>query len=178
MPVRRRGHRVVQEMRAELVPRPVDVVGDEHRRRLSRVGDLDEARLVPRLPARLLVGLDEAGVGAWAIRPRPNRPARRAAARLPPPMKNFGPPLVGRGRDPRSTVAPCLVDARAEQRRQLLVGSRAAAAQVEAEVLVLLLAVADAEDVRHPPAADDVEHGDVLGEADRLVERQHDARRP
>lgn len=50
----------MQEVAAELVPRTVDVVGDEDRCRGSGIEELDEARLVPRLTAGLVVRVRQA----------------------------------------------------------------------------------------------------------------------
>ena len=166
---------VVQQVAADLVPCPVDVVGDEHEPSRPRASGSARSRVRGRrrgTPARR--PRPGRGVAAWAISPRPNRPARRAAAWLPPPMKNCGPPLVGRRGDLRRAAGPCHRLA-ADQRRGAWRAVRppgTAAVQLEPEVVVLLPAVPDAQHVGDPPAADDVEHRDVLGQADRLVERE------
>ncbi len=58
------------------------------------------------------------------------------------------------------------------QQIEFLVDEAPAGAHVDAELFELLGPVTQREDVGHPPLADDVEHGHVLGEPNRVVERQ------
>ena len=80
-------------------------------------------------------------------------------------MKNCGPPLVGRGliRCRSSAGGDLVTPHELEQRRQSFVGPDPASPEVETEVVVLLSSMPDAQNVRDPAPADDVENGDVLG---------------
>ena len=91
-------------------------------------------------------------------------------------MKKSGPPPVGAGvmRVERTPCCDLMASEQVEQHCQLFVDPGAAASELEPEVRVLLRSVSHPEDVSHTSAADDVEDGDVLGQADRLVEGQHD----
>ena len=148
--VGRGGHRVVQQMWAQLVPRFVHVVGDEDGRRSAVRGKLNETRLMAvratfvlvQLLQATLVGLqdDAESVPGRALHcgfatagHHDERPTRRCA----------------RGRD---SDAPALDGHRVAfqqlpQQSQFLVGQAAPQSHVDAEVVVLLLAVADAERV-------------------------------
>ena len=55
-----------------------------------------------------------------------------------------------------------------DQNPEILVGELAAGSHVDAEVGVLLLAMAHTERVRNPAAADQVQHTDLLGEPHRI----------
>ena len=108
------------------------------------------------------------------MRPSPNRPARRAAATLPPD-EELRPPRGRQRRHPGRPAAFAVVASRqqAQQQRQVVVGQRSATAGLDAEVLVLLEAVPYAEHVGDTAAADDVQDAHVLCQADRVVEGQH-----
>ena len=153
---------VVHEVRAELLPRLVEVVGDEEGLGRVRVGDAGTCpargpRRVPpprRRPATT-------SPPPWAKKPMPLRPARRAAATLPPPQATIGPPGVSGGgvtwmrRPSCSKGSPVLAFSRIDE---LLVGDLAPPVVVDPEHLVLDRAVADRGHVADPAAADDVEH--------------------
>ena len=81
-------------------------------------------------------------------------------------------------RDPHggAAVLERLAGPRLEQRVDALVHERAALGPVLAVRRVLRRAVADADDRREPAAAREVEHGDVLGDAQRVVQRQEQRR--
>jgi hypothetical protein len=59
------------------------------------------------------------------------------------------------------------------QQPQLLVGDPATLFDCQAEMLELLGPIPEGQRVHGPPAADDVEHRHVLGQPDRVVERQN-----
>ena len=105
----------------------------------------------------------------------PLRPARRAAATLPPPHATIGPPGVRGGgvtwmrRPSCSKGSPVLAFSRIDE---LLVGDLPAPVVVDPEHLVLDGAIADRGHVRDPAAADDVEHRHLLGQLHRVVERE------
>ncbi len=113
-----------------------------------------------------------------AMKSRPKRPARfgRGAASAAPHHRR----PTGRDRRRSHVDAPALVVERLaglgqQQERELVLDERAAAGEVGAVVLELLGPVADGHDVADPAAADDVEDDHVLGEPDRVVQRQDHA---
>src|SRR5580658_1848288 len=61
---------------------------------------------------------------------------------------------------------------KSHQHSQVLVSELAPGRHVDPEMGVLLLTVAHAEYIRDPPAADEVEHADLLGEPHRIPQWQ------
>jgi hypothetical protein len=173
----RRG--VVEQVRADPGPQRVGVGiderdGDRVRRRLDEGPGLDA-----RLGARCEVGLAEAvGLGDHA-EPEPRGPLRRhrrAAAE-----GNGGSSRRERcRRHPERRVAP---RKRLAPEGGLHGGDRgvepgAAVALRDAEEVVLLLPVAEPEDVADATAAHKVQHGHVLGHLHRIVQRRQQRHHP
>ena len=143
-----------------------------------RVRDLDEARLVAGLPARLLVRLGEAG-----------RRGLRDQAESEASGSTSGGEAPAADEELRSAAGRCRRDPRRPRPSDDLVAAGGQAASPAARRPWRRDRGARARSARTPrvgarrrarrttrPAADDVEDGDVLGEADRLVERQHERR--
>ena len=166
-------HGVGQHGRADVVPAGIDVVVDEDD--LGRVGRRQQAQpgLVAVGACGLVVGLLQ--TGAVRLREEPDAVApgatrRRLAAAAPGEHRH------GRGErrgsdaglgDPGVGVAQHL-----EQTFELLIGDGATAREVDAVELVLDRSIADAEHDQDPTLADVVEGDEVLGEADRVIQRQ------
>ena len=77
-------HRVVQQVGPELVPRLVDVVGDEDGGRRRPSGKLDDARLMAVRATFVLVELLQAGLVGLEDEAESVPAARFTAASLPP----------------------------------------------------------------------------------------------
>ena len=150
VPVGRGGHRIVQQMRPQLVPRLVHVIGDEHRRRSIVGRKLDEPGLVSVCATFVLVQLLQFSLVRLEDEPQPvlRRPLDRGFA-------------AARQHDERSTgrrARRCDVDASAvedhrltlqqlPELRQLLVGEAAPSTHIDTEVVILFGTVPDAERV-------------------------------
>lgn len=164
---------LVQEVVAVLGPRLVRVLGAEDHPGLDR-GQQREAALETLLGRELVVVLLE-------LRDRRRGVERQAQAHRAPDRRlggaadhdrrvRVGERLRG-DPDGRAAVLERLAGPRLEQRLQHLVLDLAAPLPLLAEGRVLLRAVAQTRDDGEPAAADVVQHRDVLGEPDRVVQR-------
>ena len=124
-------------------------------------------------PAGVLVGGPQLGVAHGGEEPQlePGGAPGRGGGR-PAHHDERVRPLQRAGRDPHPAALPLERLARPglEQDGDGLVEPLAPPLPGDAEVGVLLRPVAEAEDQRDAPAGDQVEHGDVLGQADRVVQ--------
>ena len=134
--------------------------------RLAERGQLLEVDVVQRGHHRLEVVGDARG-------------AALAAAATSRPARDRGPWLLRRARqDPHRVPAPLerLAGPRLLQHLDAVLHERRPALDVEIELLVLLGPVARTHRQAEPPLRDEVEHREIFGEADRVVQRQeHDA---
>ncbi len=136
--VGRRGHRVVQQVTTESRPRPRSTSSATNITVAGRASGIwTKSRLVPGLlgtPARRRRRGRASRIGRSA-RGRSVRPVERAA-RLPPPMKSCGPPLVGAGvmRVDRAASATSSPSQEFEQHRQLLSARAPRPRRLETEV--------------------------------------------
>jgi hypothetical protein len=73
--------------------------------------------------------------------------------------------------DPPSVEGDGVACKRAQQQFQTLVGDLSTAARVDTHVLVFLWAVADSKHAMDSPLAEVVQHGHILGEPDRVLQR-------
>ena len=108
------------------------------------------------------------------MNPRPWVPARRAAALLPPAISIIGPLGDAHGGVTRTVRPRYSTDSprtSGPSTASDLVGDPAAGGHVDAEVVVLLASMSDTERVRHPSAADQVQHADLFGEPDGIPQR-------
>ncbi len=112
----------------------------------------------------------EQQVGSAARRVDRSAPAEHA---LPDPVGE----IAGRGLDAEAGSADLLVAEGPPQDVQVLAGQFALAGRVPPEGGVLQVAGAAAHAEFHPPAAERVDGRDVLGEADRVLQREHRDRR-
>jgi hypothetical protein len=75
--------------------------------------------------------------------------------------------------DPATVANDGLSLQKSQQQLELLVRQASAPVEVEAEVLVLLRPMAEAEDISDAPVADEVEDADLLGQPNGIAKRQH-----
>ena len=167
--------RLLEEVVTEVAPDPLGVFGDErHRGVLGRHGA--EALRAELGALLVVVGLELGQVRGRQVRQaEPRRAAHRDLARAAEHQR--GVRLGERARrDPHrgAAVLERLTGPRLEHGVDRLVLQRAAALPVLAVRLVLALAVADAGGDDEPTAAGEVEHRDVLGQAERVVQRREE----
>src|SRR6516225_2345194 len=119
------------------------------------------------------------GTLAWARRPMPYRPARRAAATLPPPHISRGPSRRECAWRDSNSAAVEFDDLSCQQlthQGDIFVRDASTTTDILTELLVFLRAVTETKCERRAASADDVNHGHFLGQADRVIERKDDHR--
>ena len=174
----RRVHaRVVEHERSDPLPRAIDVVRDEDRRRGA--GRRNDAHPCFPSEARALVAVGV--LEAWRPRLREERETESGG-----PASGGGSAAAvhqqwtaGRRRQRRhayraSVVCELLAGPRALQHGQALLHTPTSVRQCSPEHRVLLGAIAEARDVGHSAAAHHVEHGHVLGKAHRIMQRNEE----
>ena len=165
--------RLLEEVVAEVAPDPLGVFGDERHRGVLGRHRAEALRAVLRA-LLVVVGLELGQVGGRQVgQPEARRAAHRDLAR--PAEHERGVRLRERARrhlHRGAAVLERLTGPRLEHRVDRFVLQRAALRPVLAVRRVLALAVADAGGDDEATAAGEVEHRDVLGEAERVVQRR------
>src|ERR1700677_2892609 len=164
-------------IRAYLVQRGLPVLGREHEPGQPDPGD---PRFLPgrqegvgpgplHLVGRLVVAVGRAVEQQVGSGPRRILGSRSAEDALPDPFRE----VAGRRLDGEPGGAYFLIRERVAQHVQPFAGQLALAADVGAEGRVLQLVSAAADADLHPAAAQRVDDGDILGQPDRVLQRQH-----
>ena len=168
----------MQEVLAVLGPRPVRVLGDVQQRGLGGGHHASSPRVPYSAQPLVVVRLQLRQVRAGEERqPQPGRAAGRGLGAAADQQQRVRLGVRARGDPYRAApVRERLAGPGLQQRLQQLVLERAAPLPLHAERRVLLGPVADARDRDQPPAAQQVEHGDVLGQPQRVVQRADDRR--
>lgn len=163
---------LVQEVPAVLRPGPVRVLGQVQQRRLGG-GHHDPALGAvlgePVLVVRLQLRQMRAGEEGQA---EPGGPAGGGLGGAADQEQRVRVGVRARGdADRAAPIGEGLARPRLQQRLQQLVLEPAAPGEVHAEQVVLLGPVSDPGDRHQPAAAQQVQHGDLLGQPQRVVQR-------
>ena len=172
--VGRGGHGVVHQVRSQHLPRLIDIVGNESRCWSARYRKLNDAGLMPGGAALRFVVLPQTrGIG---LRDEPkavrgSAPGGRLAAAGDHHQWSRRRPAGRSDANPAAVILDRFAAHQTAEHGQHLVGDPATRRDVQAEMFVLLAAVADTKHIRHPASADEIQDGHLLGQPYRIPER-------
>src|SRR5258707_12258154 len=157
-------------MRAELLPRLVNIVGDEAPRRRVTVRKQRRPEFTPPLAAGRLIGLRHSGhipirketesvpAGASGSCDTPASPHKDWATWCYPPRRHH---------NAAAFIRNLFAAKKSAHQCDVLIGDPAPVTDTLAEVFQLLRPVPETDGVGHPPVADDVDDRHLLGQPNR-----------